>query len=203
MKKAVVATKTARTTADQSRICRRCQRVREIEDREGLRGRQRVGEDLRGEEHVGGESGVEDAVAGLRDEPGGEQPPEVPLGEHDAQVGNEMPLHRPCRQRAMAACQEGHVLSLWRIQCARRTGVPRLAGHRAVRGARRSPQRSTSSRMNLSTRSRAVSSLYCSGGDFMKYEAAESTGPPMPRSLAIFAARTASMMTPAEFGESH
>ena len=25
----------------------------------------------------------------------------------------------------------------------------------------------------------------------------------MPRSLAIFAARTASMMTPAEFGESH
>ncbi|SLJ65799.1 Uncharacterised protein [Mycobacteroides abscessus subsp. abscessus] len=29
------------------------------------------------------------------------------------------------------------------------------------------------------------------------------TGPPMPRSLAILAARTASMMMPAEFGESH
>ena len=28
-------------------------------------------------------------------------------------------------------------------------------------------------------------------------------GPPMPRSLAILQARSASMMTPAEFGESH
>ena len=36
----------------------------------------------------------------------------------------------------------------------------------------------------------------------MKYDDADSIGPPMPRSLAIFAARTASMMTPAEFGES-
>ena len=32
---------------------------------------------------------------------------------------------------------------------------------------------------------------------------AERIGPPIPRSRAIFAARTASMMTPAEFGESH
>ena len=36
----------------------------------------------------------------------------------------------------------------------------------------------------------------------MKYEEAERIGPPMPRSFAIFAARSASMMTPAEFGES-
>ena len=36
----------------------------------------------------------------------------------------------------------------------------------------------------------------------MKYEDAESTGPPTPRSFAIFAARSASMMTPAELGES-
>src|SRR5215469_9242411 len=62
--------------------------------------------------------------------------------------------------------------------------------------------RASSPRMNFSTASRASSSLYCSGGDFMKYDAAETTGPPMPRSLAIFAARTASMITPAEFGES-
>src|SRR5215510_4785201 len=55
--------------------------------------------------------------------------------------------------------------------------------------------------MNFSTDSRAMSSLYCSGGDFMKYDDAERTGPAMPRSLAIFAARTASMMTPAEFVE--
>lgn len=36
----------------------------------------------------------------------------------------------------------------------------------------------------------------------MKYAEAASTGPPSPRSLAIFAARSASMITPAEFGES-
>jgi len=36
----------------------------------------------------------------------------------------------------------------------------------------------------------------------MKYEAAERIGPPIPRSLAILGARTASMITPAEFGES-
>src|SRR6266542_2554023 len=41
------------------------------------------------------------------------------------------------------------------------------------------------------------------GGDFMKYDDADSSGPPMPRSRAIFAARIASMMMPAEFGESH
>ena len=56
--------------------------------------------------------------------------------------------------------------------------------------------------MKASTASFASWSLYCSGGLFMKYELALRIGPPMPRSLAIFAARTASMMTPAEFGES-
>jgi hypothetical protein len=56
--------------------------------------------------------------------------------------------------------------------------------------------------MNFSTAPRAASSLYCSGGDFMKYDAADSSGPPMPRSWAILAARMASMITPAEFGES-
>src|SRR5690606_34364792 len=48
----------------------------------------------------------------------------------------------------------------------------------------------------------ASESLYCSGGDFMKYEEGARIGPPMPRSLAILAARTASMMIPAELGES-
>src|SRR5436189_1737101 len=57
--------------------------------------------------------------------------------------------------------------------------------------------------MNFSTASKASSSAYCSGGDFMKYEDAESSGPAMPRSSAILAARTASMITPAELGESH
>ena len=56
--------------------------------------------------------------------------------------------------------------------------------------------------MNSSTASCASWSEYCSGGDFMKYDEADRIGPPMPRSRAIFAARTASMMTPAEFGES-
>src|ERR1044071_7480419 len=57
--------------------------------------------------------------------------------------------------------------------------------------------------MNFSTASRASWSWYCSGGDFMKYDDADRLGPPMPRSRAIFAARIASMMMPAEFGESH
>ncbi len=56
--------------------------------------------------------------------------------------------------------------------------------------------------MNFSTWSWAKSSPYCTGGDFMRYDETEVIGPPMPRSLAIFAARTASMITPAEFGES-
>jgi hypothetical protein len=41
------------------------------------------------EEHVRADPGGDDAVAGLRDQPGGEQPPEVPLGQHDAQVAEE------------------------------------------------------------------------------------------------------------------
>ena len=49
----------------------------------------------------------------------------------------------------------------------------------------------------------ASASRYWIGGLFMKYEDAARSGPPMPRSIAILAARTASMMTPAEFGESH
>ena len=53
-----------------------------------------------------------------------------------------------------------------------------------------------SPRMNSSTRSWAAESRYCSGGDFMKYDDGPSSGPPMPRSSAIFAARTASMMMP-------
>ncbi len=57
--------------------------------------------------------------------------------------------------------------------------------------------------MYFSTASRATSSLYCTGGDFMNYDDGDSTGPPIPRSSAILAARTASMMMPAEFGESH
>src|SRR5690606_5585394 len=63
-------------------------------------------------------------------------------------------------------------------------------------------QRSISPAMNCSTFARHTSSEYCSGGDFMKYDDADRIGPPMPRSLAIFAARMASMMIPAEFGES-
>src|SRR5215510_9247882 len=56
--------------------------------------------------------------------------------------------------------------------------------------------------MNASRLSRATSSWTWVGGDFMKYWHAGSTGPPMPRSSASLAQRTASMMTPAELGES-
>src|SRR5207245_7502237 len=55
---------------------------------------------------------------------------------------------------------------------------------------------------NSSTMRCASSSWYCTGGDFMKYADGPSNGPPMPRSSATFAHRTASMITPAEFGES-
>src|ERR1700722_3110852 len=57
--------------------------------------------------------------------------------------------------------------------------------------------------MNSSSCVRATSSGRKKSGLFIRYAEAGITGPPMPRSLAIFAARTASMMTPAEFGESH
>ena len=60
----------------------------------------------------------------------------------------------------------------------------------------------SSPRMKASTRARPSSSGSCTGGDFMRYDDAEMIGPPMPRSLAIFAARIASMMMPAELGES-
>src|SRR4051812_45514305 len=63
-------------------------------------------------------------------------------------------------------------------------------------------QLSTSPRMKFSTASYASESEYWTGGDFMKYEEAELIGPPIPRSFAILAARTASMITPAELGES-
>ena len=56
--------------------------------------------------------------------------------------------------------------------------------------------------MNASSASRASSSWTCTGGDFMKYWHAGVTGPPMPRSLATLAQRSASMITPAELGES-
>ena len=60
----------------------------------------------------------------------------------------------------------------------------------------------SSPRMNASTRARPSSSGSCTGGDFIRYDEAEMIGPPMPRSMAIFAARMASMMMPAELGES-
>src|SRR6476661_10777872 len=61
----------------------------------------------------------------------------------------------------------------------------------------------SSPRMNASTRRRPSSSGSCTGGLFMRYDDAEMIGPPRPRSLAVFAARMASMMMPAELGESH
>ena len=63
-----------------------------------------------------------------------------------------------------------------------------VAGTRVIAFSGTAVQRSTSPRMNFSTLSRAWSSKYCTGGDFMKYEDADRIGPPMPRSLAIFAA---------------
>src|SRR5674476_1235509 len=82
--------------------------------------------------------------------------------------------------------------------------TPSTGSERAdERPADRLPQRSTSPRMKDSSRARPAVSSICSGGDFMKYVAADRIGPPMPRSLAIFTARSASMMMPAEFGESH
>src|ERR687895_2859298 len=59
------------------------------------------------------------------------------------------------------------------------------------------------SEMNDSTMSRATESAYCTGGDFMKYELGAMRGPPTLRSSASLAHLTASMTTPAEFGESH
>ena len=65
------------------------QRVRHVKGREcgGPGGRVRERRGI--EEHVRADPGGDDAVAGLRDQPGGEQPPEVSLGQDDAQVTEE------------------------------------------------------------------------------------------------------------------
>ena len=55
---------------------------------------------------------------------------------------------------------------------------------------------------NSSTIRYASSSWNCTGGDFMKYDDGPMRGPPRPRSRPIRAQRRASMMTPAELGES-
>ena len=54
--------------------------------------------------------------------------------------------------------------------------------------------------MNSSTMSYACESVYCTGGDFMKYADGPRMGPDNPRSFAILAHRIASMTTPAELG---
>ena len=51
-----------------------------------------------------------------------------------------------------------------------------------------------------STISRAIVSVYWTGGDFMKYADGPNIGPDKPLSRAIFAHLRASMTTPAELG---
>ena len=56
--------------------------------------------------------------------------------------------------------------------------------------------------MYCSTRSRAVSSGICTGGDFLKYADGAMSAPFSPWSRPSLAQRTASMTMPAELGES-
>src|SRR5690242_6561779 len=56
--------------------------------------------------------------------------------------------------------------------------------------------------MNSSTMRRACSSVYWTAGDFMKYAEGPSSSPPTPASFDSLAQRSASITTPAEFGES-
>ena len=65
------------------------QRVRQVQGGEGRRAGRRAGERRGVEEHVRADPGGDDAVTGLGDQPGGEQPPEVPLGQDDPQVAQE------------------------------------------------------------------------------------------------------------------
>ena len=79
----------ARPAVDEHPGERADQRVGQVQHGERGRGRGRVGERGVVEEHVRAEAGGEHPVAGLRDQPGREQPPEIPLAEHDPQVGEE------------------------------------------------------------------------------------------------------------------
>src|SRR5262249_42601820 len=126
---------------------------------------------------------LHDTVGRLGRQPDAQQEPEPAIGENLPQVDA---AHPPRLGR-------------------RALGVPGSEpwSHPGSTRATRQGPGGHSPRMKASTASRASSSLYCTGGDFMKYDEADSSGPATPGSLAIFAARIASMMTPAELGESH
>ena len=95
------------------------------------------------------------------------------------------------------------VRNLWRTVEMRKVAVLGLPEQPLSSSRRQTGAAGHSSpRMKASTRARPSSSGSCTGGDFMRYDDAEMIGPPRPRSLAILAARIASMMMPAELGES-
>ena len=139
---------------------------------------------LRREQDVGGERHLEDAVTELAGDPDREQPAEAAAAEQMTEVA-----------------EETHCPSLPVGPDRRPAGAePRAGGGRA---ARRGRSAWSSPLMNASTDAAAlvVGPLHrraTSSGTTRPRAAA----PPMPRSLAIFAARIASMMMPAEFGES-
>ncbi len=64
-------------------------RVRQVQDRERRRPGRRARKGRRVEEHIGTDPGGEDPVAGLRDQPRGQEPPEARHGEDRAQVSDE------------------------------------------------------------------------------------------------------------------
>ena len=138
------------------------QRVRQVKDREGSRASRGARERGGVEEHVRPDPGGDDTVAGLRDQPGGEETAEIPLGEHRAQIAEERrlgPVGPVIRRTGSGGLRDVRAASY-----DARVIVP--TAHPSSLGFAR--QRATSPRMNFSTRSRQTSSPNCSGGDFMK-----------------------------------
>src|ERR1019366_1208719 len=169
------------------------QRVRQVQDGEGGGRGARVGERRLVEEDVRADPRSECPVPGLGDQPGREQTAETPFGQDASQLGEERRARYAPAQLPSERGQHRHPFSLRRAGC---WPARPLSSAKVSRCAvQRLRQRSTSPRMNFSTRSWATSSPYCGGGQLMKGGAAEGMAPPIPRSLAIFAARMASMIT--------
>src|ERR1035437_5760274 len=122
----------------------------------------RVGERRLVEEDVRADPRSECPVPGLGDQPGREQTAETPFGQDASQLGEERRARYAPAQLPSARGQHRHPFSLRRAGC---WPARPLSSAKVSRCAvQRLRQRSTSPRMNFSTRSWATSSPYCSGG---------------------------------------
>src|SRR5699024_9194851 len=151
-------------------------RERREEHREGDRDLARARRALGREEEERREPCLEHAVGGLAHDPDREEASEVADPQKCPELGKNA-----LRITVSLTCANGRAPAPY--------GAGALPSVLVAEGG----QRSISPARNASRRARPTQSCICSGGDFMQYVDAAWIGPPTPRSLAIFAARSASM----------